>query len=64
MKINISNHTPIKLRPYRRPIHKRPLVEKAIRDMLELKIVKRSKSPWSFLIMVVDKKDGGKQILC
>lgn len=51
--------TPIKLRPYRTPIHKRPLVEEAVKDMMEAGMIESSESPWSFPIGVVDKKDGG-----
>lgn len=63
IKIDIGNNAQIKLRPYRTPNHKRPLVEEADRDMLKLGIVERIKSPQSFPIVVVDKEDGG-QILC
>lgn len=33
-------------------------MEKAVRDILESGIIERSKSPWSFPIVVVDKKNG------
>ncbi|ESP03280.1 hypothetical protein LOTGIDRAFT_171627 [Lottia gigantea] len=35
MKIDIGDHSPIKLRPYRTPLNKRQIVDKAIDDMLE-----------------------------
>ena len=59
MKIDTGDHPPIKSRPYQTPIHKRKLVEEAVKDMLESGVIERSKSPWSFTIMVIDKKDGG-----
>ena len=59
MKIDTGDHPPIKLRPYRTPIHKRKLVEEEVKDMLECGIIERSQSPWSFPIVLVDKKDGG-----
>lgn len=34
-------------------------MEEAVRDMLESGIIERSGSLWGFLIVVVDKKDGG-----
>lgn len=36
------------------------VVDQAIDDMLEANTIRRSKSPWSFPIVVVDKKDGIK----
>ena len=35
MRIDTGDHLPIKLRPYRTPIHKRKLVKEAVRDMLD-----------------------------
>ena len=34
MKIDTGDHKPIKLEPYRTPFTKRPIVDKAIDDML------------------------------
>ena len=58
MKIDMGNHTPIKLKPYLTPIHKRKFVEASVKEMLEAKVSEYSKSPWSFLKVVVDKIDG------
>ena len=57
MHIDTGDHRPIKMKPYRTPIHKRPIVDKAIDEMLEANIIRRSRSPWSFPIVVVKKKD-------
>lgn len=40
-----SDQAPIKLKPYRMPIHKRLLVEEVVRDMLEAGVIERSESP-------------------
>jgi hypothetical protein len=61
MKIDTGNHSPIKMKPYRTPLNKRKIVDNAIDEMLSANIVRRSKSPWSFPIVVVDKKDGSKR---
>ena len=53
--------TPIRLKPYRTPFSKRATVDKAIDDMLAANIIQPSRSPWSFPIVVVDKKDGSKR---
>ncbi|MET0107142.1 MAG: retropepsin-like aspartic protease [Sedimenticola sp.] len=61
MKLNTGDHPPIKLRPYRTPIHNREIIDKAIDEMLEANVIRRSKSPWSFPVVIVDKKDGSKR---
>lgn len=63
MKIDTGNHPPIKMKPYRASLNKRKIVDKAIDDMLDSNIIRRSKSHWSFPIVVVHKKDGSK-IFC
>ena len=62
MRIDTGMHPPIKNRPYRIPINKRQVVDKAIDEMLDAKIIERSRSPWSFPLVVVDKKDGSKRM--
>ena len=61
MKIETGDQSPIKLRPYRTPIHNREVVDKAIDEMLEAGVIRRSKSAWSFSVVIVDKKDGSKR---
>ena len=63
MHIDTGDHPPIKNRPYRVPLNKRPVVDKAIGELLEAKIIERSRSPWCFPLICVDKKDGGKRIV-
>ncbi len=40
-------------------INKRKLVEEAVNEMMDSGMVERSKSPWCFHIVIVEKKDGG-----
>ena len=61
MKINTGDNPPIKLRPYRTPLNNRKVIDDAIDEMLNAKIIQRSKSPWSFPVVIVDKKDGSKR---
>ena len=56
MNIDTSNHPPIKLRPCRTPLAKFPIVDKAVNDMLAANIMHPSRSHWSILIVVIDKK--------
>ena len=58
MTIDTGNHPQIKLRPYRTPLNNRKLIETAVDEMLEAKIIERSNSPWSFPCILVKKKDG------
>ena len=57
MKISTGNHPPIKNRPYRTPLNKRKIIDQAIDEMLEAKVIQRSQSPWSFPLEVAKKKD-------
>ena len=60
MQVDVCNNGPIKMRPYRIPIKNREIINKAIDDMLDADIIRRSRSPWSFPVVIVDKKDGIK----
>lgn len=60
MKIDTQGVTPIRHKPYFTPLKKRPIVNKAIDDMLENGIIRHSQSPWSSPIVIVPKKDGSK----
>ena len=61
MSIDNVNHPHIKLRPYRTPFVKCPIVDKTVNDMLTADTVHPSRSPQNFPIVVVDKKDGTKR---
>ena len=52
------NQRPLKNRPYRTPLNKRKIIDQAIDEMLEAKVIERSQSPWSFPLVVVKKKGG------
>ena len=39
MKIDTGDHRPIKLKPYKTPFTKRPIVDKAIDDMLAANVI-------------------------
>ena len=61
MKIDVGDHPPIKLKPYRTPLQNRDVIDKAINEMLDAGIIRRSRSPWAFPVVIVDKKDGSKR---
>ena len=61
ISIDTGNHPPIKLKPYRTPFAKHPIVDKAVNNMLATIIIHPPRSPWTFPVVVVDKKDGTKR---
>ena len=61
MKIDTGTHPPIRMRPYRTPLTQRATMDKTVDDMLQAGIISRSKSPWAFPVVLVDKKDGSKR---
>ena len=63
MKVETVDNPPIKLRPYRVPLKMREDVDQNIESMLKANVITRSKSPWSFPLLVVQKKDG-TSIMC
>ena len=60
-KIDTGTSPPIKLRPYRTQLNNRHVINGAIDEMLDANIISKSKSPWSFAVVIVDKKDGTKR---
>ena len=60
--VETGDHDPIKMRPYRIPLQDRQIVDKAIDEMLQAGVIQRSRSPWSFSLVVVSKKDGSKRL--
>ena len=58
MKLDTGGIFLLKNRPYRLPLIKRKCVDKAIDELMEANIIERSRSPWSFPIVIVGKRDG------
>ncbi len=63
MKIDTADHPPIRSKPYRIPLLKRQVVDSAIDEMLKAGIIQRSRSPWSFPLLVVEKKDSSQRLV-
>ena len=61
MQLDAGEHPPIKMKPYRTPLNKRAVIDNAVDEMLEAGIIRKSRPPWSFPVVVVDKKDGSKR---
>lgn len=56
--IRLKNDKPVNQRPYPIPITKREAVEKEVKRMLDMDIIKQSRSPYSVPIVPVFKKNG------
>ena len=61
MNIDTGTHPPINLKAYRAPLNKREIIENQIDDMLKANVVRPSRSPWAFPVVIVGKKDGSKR---
>jgi len=57
-RIRLKNDKPINQRPYPIPVTKREVVEKEIKRMLDMGIIKHSRSPYSVPIVPIFKKNG------
>lgn len=55
--VDTGDHPPIKQRPFPTPMKHRPIIDKAIDEMLQAKIIEPSSSPWNFPVVLVKKPD-------
>ena len=56
--IELNNYTPIKDRYHRIPPHQYEEVRKHLKEMLDIRAIRRSNSPWASPVVLVRKKDG------
>ena len=56
--IDTGTNKPIHVPKYRVSHKERPIIEKHVKEMIHNKVIEPSKSPWSFPIVLVPKKDG------
>lgn len=62
--VDTEGHQPIRLKPYRTSLTQRPIVEKAVDDMLKANIIRPSKSSWAFPVVLVPKKNSKEKRFC
>ena len=62
-KFSISTTTedPIYIHPFRRSVKETEDIDKEIKEMLKANIIRESRSPWAFPIVLIPKKDGTKR---
>ncbi|CAC5361822.1 unnamed protein product [Mytilus coruscus] len=51
MTIDTGDHPPIKLKPYRAPLNQRKIIDKAIEELLEANIIRKSRWLWLRLLL-------------
>ena len=61
MKIDTGKEPPIKLKAYKAPLNNRRVIDDAVKEMLDAGVIRRSRSPWSFPVVIVNKKDNSKR---
>ena len=59
--IDTRDHSPIRLRPYRKSDKQRDVINEHVQDMLDRGIIQELTSPWAFPVVMVKKKDGSDQ---
>lgn len=58
-RIKVTAENPIFIPQYRLPLKDLEEVKNQVKEMLKLGVIRESKSPWNFPIVIVPKKDGG-----
>jgi hypothetical protein len=64
MEIDTNDAAPVNVKPYNTPLQNRPIVEKAIQDMLKAGIIRRIRSAWQSPVVLVKKQDGSHRFCC
>ena len=60
-KIDTGKEPPIKLKAYKAPLNNRRVIDDAVKKMLDAGVIRRSRSLWSFPVVIVNKKDNTKR---
>ncbi|RWR98454.1 Transposon Ty3-G Gag-Pol polyprotein-like protein, partial [Dinothrombium tinctorium] len=63
VKINTGNKPPFNLPPYRLPFFMRQEINRQIKEMLDMGVIRESKSPYSSPVLLVKKKDGSWRLV-
>ena len=56
--IETGDHPPILCQPYREPYKVKPIIQEIIKGMIDDGLIRPSKSPWAFPVVIVPKADG------
>ena len=61
-QVKLTSNTPVHCKPYRLPYATRQELKKDIREMLDLGIIRESKSPNASPVVIVKKSDGSNRV--
>ena len=61
-QVKLTSNTPVHCKPYRLSYATRQELKKDIREMLDLGIIRESKSPYASPVMIVKKSDGSNRV--
>ena len=61
-QVKLTSNTPVHCKPYRLPCATRQELKKDIREMLDLGIIRESKSPYASSVVIVKKLDGSNRV--
>ena len=61
-QVKLTSNTPVHCKPYRLPYATRQELKKDIREMLDLGIIRESKSPYASPVVIVKKSDGSNRV--
>ena len=61
-EVNLTSDRPVYSKPYRLPYHTREELKKDIKEMLDLGVVRESKSPYASPVVIVKKPDGSNRV--
>ena len=61
-QVKLTSNTPVHCKPYRLPYATRQELKKDIKEMLDLGIIRESKSPYASPVVIVKKSDGSNRV--
>ena len=61
-QVKLTSNTPVHCKPYRLPYAARQELKKDIREMLDLGIIRESKSPYASPVVIVKKSNGSNRV--
>ena len=61
-QVKLTSNTPVHCKPYRLPYAARQELKKDIKEILDLGIIRESKSPYASPVVIVKKSDGSNRV--
>jgi transposase InsO family protein len=61
-EVNLTSKEPVYSKPYRLPYNTREDLKKDIKEMLDLRVIRESRSPYASPVVIVKKPDGSNRV--